>query len=283
MNMIPPHRLATKHKILNDYYATMLASYLSSPASTGNCGMKPSEILTMFLAMNSSKTTYDKVSFEFENTAGNNGDDDGAVQCFITLPNGSCFGNFEPSSSNDEALQCAAKVAFVNSVYNEHSGSQINDDTIKAILHAASFSFVDILSDHNALDAFEMLLNRHRGQSMLDAQRSITVFQLLSWSGSLRELHRAGCTRDEVVAHYCESKIDDELRHHLCDDWMRRRQQQRFAGGGEAVVGTSAAAASVELARLCMERQARIREGKECRYIHEQVKVVRLGQELMLV
>lgn len=40
--------------------------------------------------------------------------------CFVTLPGGSCFGSFQPCPTRAEAKRSAAKIALMNSVFNEH-------------------------------------------------------------------------------------------------------------------------------------------------------------------
>ena len=39
---------------------------------------------------------------------------------FVTLPGGSCFGNFEHCQTKEDARNSAAKIALMNSVLNEH-------------------------------------------------------------------------------------------------------------------------------------------------------------------
>ena len=36
--------------------------------------------------------------------------------CYVTLPGGSCFATFEPSTTKAEARRSAAKIALMNSV-----------------------------------------------------------------------------------------------------------------------------------------------------------------------
>ena len=40
--------------------------------------------------------------------------------CYVTLPGGSCFGSFQPCPTKAEARRSAAKIALMNSVFNEH-------------------------------------------------------------------------------------------------------------------------------------------------------------------
>lgn len=40
--------------------------------------------------------------------------------CYVSLPGGSCFGSFQPCPTKAEARRSAAKIALMNSVFNEH-------------------------------------------------------------------------------------------------------------------------------------------------------------------
>jgi len=40
--------------------------------------------------------------------------------CFVSLPEGSCFGSFQSCPTKAEARRSAAKIALMNSVFNEH-------------------------------------------------------------------------------------------------------------------------------------------------------------------
>ena len=40
--------------------------------------------------------------------------------CYVTLPGGSCFGSFQPCPTKAEARRSTAKIALMNSVFNEH-------------------------------------------------------------------------------------------------------------------------------------------------------------------
>lgn len=46
--------------------------------------------------------------------------------CFVSLPGGSCFGSFQPCPTKAEAKRSAAKIALMNSVFNEHPSRSVN-------------------------------------------------------------------------------------------------------------------------------------------------------------
>lgn len=89
--------------------------------------------------------------------------------CYVTLPGGSCFGSFQvshcavylslscaepPNKARDitslifqncptkaEARRSAAKIALMNSVFNEHPSRRISDDFIEKAVAEARSSF----------------------------------------------------------------------------------------------------------------------------------------------
>lgn len=80
--------------------------------------------------------------------------------CYVTLPGGSCFGSFQVSlhhvakhSNNEihhhqqscptkaEARRSSAKIALMNSVFNEHPSRKISDEFIEKAVNEARASF----------------------------------------------------------------------------------------------------------------------------------------------
>ncbi|MEE6525509.1 hypothetical protein FKM82_025571 [Ascaphus truei] len=51
--------------------------------------------------------------------------------CYVTLPGGSCFGSFQFCPTKAEARRSAAKIALMNSVFNEHPSRRITDEFIE--------------------------------------------------------------------------------------------------------------------------------------------------------
>ena len=47
---------------------------------------------------------------------------------------------------------------------------------------------------------------------MLEFQELMTVFQLLHWNGSLKAMRDRNCSRQEVLAHYSDRALDDDMR-----------------------------------------------------------------------
>lgn len=61
--------------------------------------------------------------------------------CYVTLPGGSCFGSFQNCPTKAEARRSAAKIALMNSVFNEHPARKITDDFIEKAVAEARASF----------------------------------------------------------------------------------------------------------------------------------------------
>lgn len=61
--------------------------------------------------------------------------------CYVTLPGGSCFGSFQNCPTKAEARRSAAKIALMNSVFNEHPSRKITDDFIEKAVAEARSSF----------------------------------------------------------------------------------------------------------------------------------------------
>ena len=61
--------------------------------------------------------------------------------CYVTLPGGSCFGSFQNCPTKAEARRSAAKIALMNSVFNEHPSRKITDEFIERAVSDALASF----------------------------------------------------------------------------------------------------------------------------------------------
>uniref|UniRef100_A0A803Y4W0 Limb and CNS expressed 1 like n=2 Tax=Meleagris gallopavo TaxID=9103 RepID=A0A803Y4W0_MELGA len=61
--------------------------------------------------------------------------------CYVTLPGGSCFGSFQFCPTKAEARRSAAKIALMNSVFNEHPSRRITDEFIEKSVSEALASF----------------------------------------------------------------------------------------------------------------------------------------------
>ncbi|XP_053770646.1 LIX1-like protein isoform X2 [Desmodus rotundus] len=79
--------------------------------------------------------------------------------CYVTLPGGSCFGSFQFCPTKAEARRSAAKIALMNSVFNEHPSRRITDEFIEKSVSEALASFnAPQVSVSNSICAFVAIL-----------------------------------------------------------------------------------------------------------------------------
>ncbi|XP_070164023.1 protein limb expression 1 homolog isoform X3 [Polyergus mexicanus] len=197
--------------------------------------------------------------------------------CYVTLPGGSCFGSFQNCPTKAEARRSAAKIALMNSVFNEHPSRKITDDFIEKAVAEARASFAkpsatpnggsgDEKEDPNTgIGAFRFMLECNRGRTMLEFQELMTVFQLLHWNGSLKAMRERQCSRQEVVAHYSHRALDDDMRSQMALDWVAREHE---SGGGVVAMELALAERELETARLA---------GRELRFPKEKKDILMLA------
>ncbi|KAI8500700.1 PREDICTED: protein limb expression 1 homolog [Branchiostoma belcheri] len=149
--------------------------------------------------------------------------------CYVTLPGGSCFGSFQKCPTKAEARRSAAKIALMNSVFNEHPSRKITDEFVEKAIGDAAKSFKgapgEIDNPNTGIGAFRFMLESNKSKSMLEFQELMTVFQLLHWNGSLKAMRERSCTRQEVLAHYSNRTLDDDMRSQMALDWISREQE----------------------------------------------------------
>ncbi|XP_070564909.1 protein limb expression 1 homolog [Ptychodera flava] len=149
--------------------------------------------------------------------------------CFVTLPGGSCFASFQNCPTKAEARRSAAKIALMNSVFNEHPSRKISHEFIEKVVAEAKNSFQgsdeDADNPNTGIGAFRFMLESNKGRTMLEFQELMTVFQLLHWNGSLKAMRERQCSRQEVLAHYSHRGLDDDMRSQMALDWISREQE----------------------------------------------------------
>ncbi|XP_067878798.1 LIX1-like protein [Heterodontus francisci] len=102
--------------------------------------------------------------------------------CYVTLPGGSCFGSFQLCPTKAEGRRSAAKIALMNSVFNEHPSRRINDSFIEKSVSEALASFngnreeADI--PNTGIGAFRFMLESTKGKSMLEFQAAFVLFDV---------------------------------------------------------------------------------------------------------
>lgn len=188
--------------------------------------------------------------------------------CYVTLPGGSCFGSFQNCPTKAEARRSAAKIALMNSVFNEHPSRRISDDFIEKAVAEARASFKgepeEADNPNTGIGAFRFMLETNKGRTMLEFQELMTVFQLLHWNGSLKAMRERQCSRQEVVAHYSNRALDDDMRSQMALDWIAREQENTGALGREL----DQAERELETARLA---------GRELRFPKEKKDILMLA------
>eukprot|EP00096_Caligus_rogercresseyi_P006703 TRINITY_DN2343_c0_g1_i1.p1 TRINITY_DN2343_c0_g1~~TRINITY_DN2343_c0_g1_i1.p1 ORF type:complete len:264 (+),score=61.30 TRINITY_DN2343_c0_g1_i1:180-971(+) len=148
--------------------------------------------------------------------------------CYVTLPGGSCFASYGNCPTKAEARRSAARIALMNSVFNEQPDRKITDDFITKAVNDACAAYAGGLSrikDDSGVGAFRFMLEANKGKTMLEFQELMTVFQLLHWNGSLKAMRERQCSRQEVVEHYSHRALDDDMRSQMALDWIAREQE----------------------------------------------------------
>ncbi|XP_029019640.1 protein limb expression 1-like [Betta splendens] len=188
--------------------------------------------------------------------------------CYVTLPGGSCFGNYKVCDTQAEARRDAARVALMNSLMNELPCRRIDAQFItRSLQQAASDSAVSIedASDSStSLGTYSLLLHSYVGRTMLEFQEMMTIFQLLHWNGTLRALRERQCSRQSVIAYYSQRGLDEYMRSSMALDWLGREHRAPGRIGEELQV----AQRDLVLAR---------RRGVELRFYKEKTEILSLA------
>ncbi|XP_076683068.1 limb expression 1 family member lowfat isoform X3 [Andrena cerasifolii] len=166
--------------------------------------------------------------------------------CYVTLPGGSCFGSFQTCPTKAEARRSAAKIALMNSVFNEHPARKITDDFIEKAVAEARASFSKPSATSNGVG------NQTQGNG--DEKEDPNT--------AMRERQ---CSRQEVVAHYTHRALDDEMRSQMALDWVAREHE---SGGGIVAMELALAERELETARLA---------GRELRFPKEKKDILMLA------
>uniref|UniRef100_A0A8C5DBF4 Protein limb expression 1 homolog n=1 Tax=Gouania willdenowi TaxID=441366 RepID=A0A8C5DBF4_GOUWI len=183
--------------------------------------------------------------------------------CYVTLPGGSCFGNYKVCESQAEAQRDAARVALMNTMVNELPCRLINSQFITQTLQQA-VSTEDADDPSTSIGSYNLLLQSYVGRTMLEFQEMMTVFQLLHWNGTLKALRERRCSRQSVISYYSQRGLDECMRSSMALDWLGR--EQRSPG----ILGMELQAARRE---LLLAR----RRGVELRFHKEKTEILSLA------
>uniref|UniRef100_A0A3B4BF16 Uncharacterized protein n=1 Tax=Periophthalmus magnuspinnatus TaxID=409849 RepID=A0A3B4BF16_9GOBI len=188
--------------------------------------------------------------------------------CYVTLPGGSCFGNYKACNTQAEARRDAARVALMNSLVNELPCRQITSQFItQSLQQAASDSIMSIEDARNSdtsLGTYSFLLHSYIGKSMLQFQEMMTIFQLLHWNGTLKALRERKYSRQSVISYYSQRGLDEYMRSNMALDWLSREQRSPGRIGEESHL----AQRELVLAR---------RRGQELRFYKEKTEILTLA------
>ena len=112
--------------------------------------------------------------------------------------------------------------------------------------------------------AFKFMLESNKGRTMLEFQDLMTIFQMLHWNGSLKAMRDRDCSRQEVLMHYSNRTIDDEIKSQMALDWISREQETK------GVIAK-------ELEKACSELEECRLSGRELRFPKEKRDILMLA------
>ncbi|KAE8635726.1 hypothetical protein XENTR_v10002718 [Xenopus tropicalis] len=162
--------------------------------------------------------------------------------CYVTLPGGSCFGNFQCCLSRAEARRDAAKVALLNSLFNELPSRRITTDFImKSVQEAVSSTSGNILDADDpstSVGAYHYMLETNVGKTMLEFQ--------------------------EVIAYYSQYSLDERMRSHMALDWIMKEEE------APGII-------SQELQLALRELEESRKAGRELRFYKEKKEILGLA------
>ncbi|NWZ29397.1 LIX1 protein, partial [Asarcornis scutulata] len=187
---------------------------------------------------------------------------------YVTLPGGSCFGNFQSCLSRAEARRDAAKVALINSLFNELPCRRITKEfiieSVREAVSSTSGNLKDADDPSTSIGAYHYMLESNIGKTMLEFQELMIVFQLLHWNGSLKTLRETKCSRQEVISYYSQYSLDEKMRSHMALDWIMKEQE-------------SPGIISQELQVALRELEEVRKAGQELRFYKEKKEILSLA------
>ncbi|KAI4540900.1 hypothetical protein MG293_008042 [Ovis ammon polii] len=161
---------------------------------------------------------------------------------YVTLPGGSCFGNFQCCLSRAEARRDAAKVALINSLFNELPSRRITKEFIMESVQEAVASTSGTLDDADdpstSVGAYHYMLESNMGKTMLEFQ--------------------------EVISYYSQYSLDEKMRSHMALDWIMKERE-------------SPGILSQELRMALRELEEARKAGQELRFYKEKKEILSLA------
>ncbi|XP_042546885.1 protein limb expression 1 homolog isoform X2 [Dipodomys spectabilis] len=161
---------------------------------------------------------------------------------YVTLPGGSCFGNFQCCLSRAEARRDAAKVALINSLFNELPSRRITKEFIMESVQEAVASTSGTLDDADdpstSVGAYHYMLESNMGKTMLEFQ--------------------------EVISYYSQYSLDEKMRSHMALDWIMKERE-------------SPGILSQELRMALRQLEEARKAGQELRFYKEKKEILSLA------
>ncbi|KAF4074502.1 hypothetical protein AMELA_G00240010 [Ameiurus melas] len=188
--------------------------------------------------------------------------------CYVTLPGGSCFGNYKYCYTKAEARRDAARIALMNSTFNDLPCRRITPEfithSIEEAVATTSGNMADVSDPSTSLGSYYLMLKSNTGKTMLEFQELMTVFQLLHWNGTLKAFRERRCSRQEVISYYSEKRLDECMRSYMALDWLQRERKRP---------GLLSHELQLALRELAQGRQA----GRELRFYKEKKEILSLA------
>eukprot|EP00112_Aurelia_sp_Birch-Aquarium-sp1_P000877 Seg1085.9 transcript_id=Seg1085.9/GoldUCD/mRNA.D3Y31 product="LIX1-like protein" protein_id=Seg1085.9/GoldUCD/D3Y31 len=192
---------------------------------------------------------------------------DGLYACYVTLPGGSCLGSFEECHTKADAQKSAAKIALMNSVFNEHPSRVITEQFIEqAVAEATEIS--NNVHDDKGIEAFRYMLSENLGKTMLEFQEIMTIFRLLQWNGALKMFRHKRMKKKDVVLQNSRKKLDNLTRQRMANDWVAREKKT------PGCISKEISKAEVELHDFRLA-------GRELRFFKEKRDILVLASKLL--
>uniref|UniRef100_A0A8B9USC5 Limb and CNS expressed 1 n=1 Tax=Anas zonorhyncha TaxID=75864 RepID=A0A8B9USC5_9AVES len=175
---------------------------------------------------------------------------------------------FQSCLSRAEARRDAAKVALINSLFNELPCRRITKEfiieSVREAVSSTSGNLKDADDPSTSIGAYHYMLESNIGKTMLEFQELMIVFQLLHWNGSLKALRETKCSRQEVISYYSQYSLDEKMRSHMALDWITKEQE-------------SPGIISQELQVALRELEEVRKAGQELRFYKEKKEILSLA------
>ncbi|XP_055331548.1 protein limb expression 1 homolog [Paramacrobiotus metropolitanus] len=178
--------------------------------------------------------------------------------CYVFLPGGSCFASRGNCYSRSEAQHSAAKIALMNSIFNEHPSRRITLEYVEQMLTTKAVT--GRMDSVNLRRGCQLSLEFMVGKTFMEYLDFCTVLRLICWAGSLSEFFGEECSTSKIFLYCYEVVIDAEFRWRLALQLVEKERQE----SGFLVDSISSAKDEIRASRCA---------GKELRFPLEKVSI----------